>query len=55
MNSQSPYPNTLETDLLITVPHKEGILFFLFIAPESEIVQVDKVFKAMMESLRIAN
>ncbi len=55
MNSQSPFPNTVETDLLITVPHKEGILYFVFIAPQSEIPQVDKVFKAMMDSLRIAN
>jgi Zn-dependent protease with chaperone function len=54
MSSQSPYPNLTESDLLITVPHKEGLLYFLFIVPQSEVNQVDKVIKGMVESLRLA-
>ena len=55
ISSQSPYPNTLEADTLITVAHKEGLLYFLFIAPQGEASQVEKVFRSMLESLRIVN
>ncbi len=50
--STSIFPNQVELDRLITVPHPNGILYIVLISPESERQQVDRVFDQMLQSIQ---
>lgn len=42
-----------ETDWLVTVPHREGLLYLVFAAPEREFLNQEATFRLMIESVRI--
>jgi Zn-dependent protease with chaperone function len=42
-----------ETDWLVTVPHPDGLLFFVFVAPEQEFQRYEGTFHQMLRSVRI--
>jgi hypothetical protein len=42
-----------ETDWLVTVPHADGLLFFVFVAPEQEFQRYEGTFHQMLRSVRI--
>lgn len=42
-----------ETDWLITMQHPEGLLFFVFTAPERDFRNYEGVFRAMLSSVRV--
>jgi len=41
-----------ETNWLVTVPHAEGLLFFVFVAPDSEFQSYNHTFRVMLDSVR---
>jgi hypothetical protein len=41
-----------ETDWLVTVPHAEGLLFFVFVAPDREFQSYNHTFRVMLDSVR---
>ena len=50
--SRSPYPGEQEVDELITVPRPEGLFYMVFIAPQSEFVQIQVTFQDVLRSVR---
>ena len=50
--SDSIFPGQTEVDLLVTVAHPDGILFIVFVAPESEGHYADDAFEQMIQSMR---
>jgi len=42
-----------ETNWLVTVARPEGLLFFVFVAPERDFQNSDNIFQAMLNSVRI--
>jgi hypothetical protein len=51
MYSQSPLGGR-EIDMLVTVDRPEGVLYFVFIAPEQDYRQMQGVFEQMLRSVR---
>jgi Zn-dependent protease with chaperone function len=51
MYSQSPLGGR-EVDMLVTVDRPEGVLYFVFIAPEQDYRQMQAVFEQMLRSVR---
>jgi beta-barrel assembly-enhancing protease len=51
MASVSPYGGT-ESDYLLTVARPEGLLYMVFIAPQSEMTSLQGTFQRMLESIR---
>jgi hypothetical protein len=47
----SPYGGT-ESDYLLTVARPEGLLYMVFIAPQSEMTSLQGTFQRMLESIR---
>ena len=54
LESQSPYQEETEVDMLVTVSTREGLFYVLFIAPESEYRQVQGVHEKMLSSVRLS-
>lgn len=54
--SQSPFAGgQREIDMLVTVARPEGLLYLVFIAPESEFRQVQATFEEMLRSVRFSS
>ena len=51
LSNESPLGGR-ETDWLITVPHPDGLLFFVFVAPDSEFRSYNHTFRVMLDSVR---
>jgi hypothetical protein len=52
--SDSIFPGQTEVDLLVTVPHPNGILFIVCIAPEGEGQYSTRAFDEMLHSMRFS-
>ena len=50
--SDSIFQGQTEVDLLVTMAHPNGILFIVFVAPESEGQYANRVFDDMLQSMR---
>lgn len=55
LSSQSPYAGQTEQDALVTVEHPEGIFYILFVAPQSDFRQLERVFENMLRSVRFTS
>ena len=54
LSNDSPIQNGgRETNWLITVPRSEGLLFFVFTAPEREFQSFENTFQQMLYSVRL--
>lgn len=52
MYSQSMFKGQKEVDAIITVAHPKGLVYMIFIAPESEYDQAQQIFEQMIKSIR---
>jgi len=52
LHSDSIFQNQTEVDLLVTVAHPDGILYLVFVAPESEGQYANGAFEQMIQSMR---
>jgi hypothetical protein len=52
--SASIFQGQTEVDLLVTVAHPSGILFVVFVSPESEAQYANAAFEQMAQSLRFS-
>jgi Zn-dependent protease with chaperone function len=52
--SPSVFQGQTELDRIVTVSHPNGLLYMVFIAPESERQYVDRVFDQMLQSIRFS-
>jgi hypothetical protein len=50
--SDSIFPGQTEVDLLVTVPHPDGIFFIVLVAPQSEGQYANRAFDDMLQSMR---
>jgi hypothetical protein len=50
--SDSIFPGQTEVDLLVTLAHPNGILFIVFVAPQSEGQYANRAFDDMLQSMR---
>ena len=54
LSNDSPHPNGgRETNWLVTLPRPEGLLFFVFTAPEREFQAYENTFQQMLYSVRL--
>ena len=53
LHTDSIFRGETEVDLLITLPYAEGIMYVVFIAPQSEGQYASKAFDQMLQSLRL--
>jgi hypothetical protein len=51
LSNESPLGGR-ETDWLITVPRPEGLLFFVFVAPDGDFQSYNHTFRVMLDSVR---
>jgi Zn-dependent protease with chaperone function len=51
LSSRSPYQGEQEIDALVTVARPEGLFYMVFIAPQSEWRDVERVFQQMLQSV----
>lgn len=54
LHSASVFQGQTELDRIITVAHPDGLVYVVFIAPESERQHVDRVFEQMLQSIRFS-
>ncbi|MBI3208454.1 MAG: M48 family metalloprotease [Candidatus Solibacter usitatus] len=52
--NNSPYPNQREVVGVVTFDNPQALLFMVFIAPETEYSQVQRIFDQMIQSVQIA-
>jgi hypothetical protein len=52
MTSQSSFDGQREIDAILTTARPEGLLYFVFIAPESDYRNAQQIFDAMIQSIR---
>jgi beta-barrel assembly-enhancing protease len=52
--SESMFPGQTEVDRLVTVAHPNGILYLVFVAPESEGTYASGAFDRMLQSIRFS-
>jgi predicted Zn-dependent protease len=52
MTSDSPYANTRETDVVITVDRGESLLYLICIAPQPDFARFEPSFQNMVRSIR---
>ena len=52
LQSPSAFPGETETDLLVTVARQDGLLYFIFVAPQSEWTAAQAAYNAMLGSLK---
>ena len=57
LRSPSPLPDAkgkaqIERDWLVTVPQRDGLLFMIFIAPETDFVKFQPAFEGMVRSVK---
>ncbi|MBI5084144.1 MAG: M48 family metalloprotease [Acidobacteria bacterium] len=50
--SESPYANTRETDVVITVDRGNALFYMIFVAPEPDYQQLEQVYQQMARSVR---
>jgi hypothetical protein len=51
--SDSAIRGETEIDLLLTLPHPQGMLYMVFIAPQKEYAQHQPAFDRMLRSLEV--
>ncbi|MBP1622541.1 MAG: yfgC 3 [Acidobacteria bacterium] len=51
LSNESPLGGR-ETDWLVTVPRPEGLLFFIFVAPDGDFQSYNHTFRVMLDSVR---
>jgi Peptidase family M48 len=55
LSNDSPIPGgSRETNWLVTLPHPNGLLFFVFTAPEREFQNYESAFQKMLQSVRVS-
>jgi len=54
LNSESIFQGQTEVDLLVTLPHPDGIFYIVFVTPESESQYANRVYEQMLESMRFS-
>jgi hypothetical protein len=52
LESQSPYPREVETDMLVTVARPQGLFYVLFIAPRSDWGNASPSFNQILGSIQ---
>jgi beta-barrel assembly-enhancing protease len=52
LSSDSPYANTREVDLILTVDRGSNFVYFVFVAPERDYPRLEAAFKTMLNSVR---
>jgi hypothetical protein len=55
LTSDSPYRGQAETDVLLTVNRPQGLFYMIFIAPERDYRDLERVFDEMASSIRFSN
>jgi Zn-dependent protease with chaperone function len=55
LESNSPYQGLREIDLLVTVDRPGGVFYIVFIAPEPEFPEAQRVFDQVLRSIRFSN
>lgn len=53
LQGQSPYQNTSEAVVLVSVEHPSGLFYMLLIAPENDLSNAQPAFDQMIDSIRI--
>lgn len=53
MQGQSPFQNTNEAAILVSVEHPSGLFYMLLIAPENDLGNAQPAFDQMIDSIRI--
>lgn len=52
LSSDSPYANTRETDVLITVERGQSLFYLICIAPQTDFPRLEPAFQSMVRSIR---
>jgi hypothetical protein len=52
LTSVSPYENTQESDVLITIDRGNVLYYMVFVAPEQDYAKLEPVFQQISRSLR---
>ncbi len=52
LSSDSPYANTRETDVLITIDRGNALFYLIFIAPQPDFPALEPMFQSALRSLR---
>jgi beta-barrel assembly-enhancing protease len=55
LTSESPLDGGTEVDTIVTMEHRGGMLYLVFIAPEREMANQQRNFDAILSSLSLAN
>lgn len=55
LTSESPLDRGTEIDTVVTMEHKGGMLYMVFIAPEREMANQQRTFDAILNSLTLSN
>ncbi len=52
LSSESPFPNTREIDVVITVDRGTALYYFIFISPENDFQRFEPIYQATARSIR---
>lgn len=53
LEGQSVYANETEADMLVTLPHPNGLLYIVFVAPKSQYSRLQQTYEVMLQSIRL--
>jgi hypothetical protein len=54
LSSESPFPNTREIDIVITVDRGTQLYYFIFVSPENDFQRFESIYQATARSIRFA-